>query len=679
MFYNFIKRNSRQTRKENGVYFASLIVSTIAFYVILSLGEQDVMRYLKTIESDAVAKLLMLIPVLYAVSLCFVFFLVYFTNAYQFHLRNHEFGLYLMMGMKRWKLFSMLILETMWNGIIALIIGIPIAVFLTEMISLTTSKLIGMEIIGYQFEMSWIGLGLTVIGFILVQLLVILMLSFNIWKKEPIDFLNENKEKTQKILSPFWGSVNVITGGVVLLGMILLSVTYGLAVLYLRDFNYILFLIILSCGFVGTFILYRGLGSLIGLWIQNKKDKKTGLFVFTGRQLQENVLSQWGSLAISTLLLLMAMVSLVYGMSTASNHGEESNRSADFTLIGSEQDIASTLEHQVLHPYVKEYYQMKFGHFQLDNDDNAFSWAGLLDELAKYDETENLMEYLRQETRPYLISLTSYNELLQSVNKPQIQLANHEVAMYSNQGFAHSHQVLKTVLQSNPIVRLGENEYPLTSELYTNNIVADRAITLAYALIVPDDIYHTFTTQSDETNYWNMVLKEEYVQQKGLMQAVYQVDEIIGPSGLHYESYLSSMGRQLFFTIAGSYTTFYLGIMFLIIANTVVGLKFLMQQKSTMHRYRTAVMLGAKIESLYKSARIQICMYFGLVIVVAFISSIFGVWSMMTAFPHSIRINHGIGTIIVSFVIFIVFEFCYIWMIMRKSDQEIMKKLNKIE
>ena len=123
MFFDFIRRNSRKTRKENGVYFASLIISIVAFYVILSLGEQDVMLYLKTVESDAVARLLLMIPMLYAVSLFFVFFLVYFANKYQLQLRSHEFGLYLMMGMKRSKLFTMIMGETLWNGLVALIIG----------------------------------------------------------------------------------------------------------------------------------------------------------------------------------------------------------------------------------------------------------------------------------------------------------------------------------------------------------------------------------------------------------------------------------------------------------------------------------------------------------------------------------------------------------------------------
>ncbi len=160
MFFDFVKRNSRKTRKENGVYFASLIVSIVAFYVILSLGDQDVMLYLKTIESDAVERLLLLIPVLYAVSLVFVFFLVYFANRYQLQQRSHEFGLYLMMGMKQSRLFLMIMGETIWNGIVALCIGLPISLFLTELINLTTSRLVGMGIIGHAFRISWTGIRL---------------------------------------------------------------------------------------------------------------------------------------------------------------------------------------------------------------------------------------------------------------------------------------------------------------------------------------------------------------------------------------------------------------------------------------------------------------------------------------------------------------------------------------
>jgi len=456
---------------------------------------------------------------------------------------------------------------------------------------------------------------------------------------------------------------------------------------WLSSLDYRIFALILIIGISGTFILFRGLGSLIGAWIKRKGSSSTGLFVFTGRQLQENVLNQWGSLAISSLLILMAMVCFAYGISTALNNSAASDRTVDFTFKGSEKEVVSVLAFDKLKPYVKDYYAMRLDFFRTSDvkiSKNTasciFSWSGLEDSISKeknLDEKDNLLRDLSYQDRPYLISLSSFNALLKSINKAPIILGDNEAAMYSSEVFSYSHDILRRVLQSNPTVSMGEKQYKLASTLYTSNIVADRAITLSYALIVTDDVFNAFAEGSQDSYLWNMVLTSDFVKEKGLMQAMYQVDELLNASGLDHESYLASMGRQLFYTVAGSYTTFYLGIMFLIIANTVLGLKFLMQQKSTRHRYSTVAILGASVESLCSSARIQIWIYFGLAISVALISSIFGIWSMLDAFPNSISINKSTSTVVIFLIVFIVFELCYIWMIQRKSDEEI-KKLKEI-
>ena len=101
MFFELVSRNSKRSRKENGLFFASLLVTIIAFYIILSLSEQDVMIFLAQMESDAVDRLLLMIPLLYGATLFILFFLIYFASKYQLERRKHEFGVYLMMGMSR--------------------------------------------------------------------------------------------------------------------------------------------------------------------------------------------------------------------------------------------------------------------------------------------------------------------------------------------------------------------------------------------------------------------------------------------------------------------------------------------------------------------------------------------------------------------------------------------------
>ena len=77
MFFKLISRGSRRNRKENGLFFGSLLVTILAFYMILSMPRQDVMLFLNQVESQAIDKLLTIIPVFYGISLLILFFLIY--------------------------------------------------------------------------------------------------------------------------------------------------------------------------------------------------------------------------------------------------------------------------------------------------------------------------------------------------------------------------------------------------------------------------------------------------------------------------------------------------------------------------------------------------------------------------------------------------------------------------
>lgn len=95
MFFKLAMRNSRRSRKENGLFFASLVVSIVAFYIILALSHQDVMIFLRSLESDAVNSLLQIAAVFYVFSLVMLFFLIYYASKYQLERRRHELGMYI--------------------------------------------------------------------------------------------------------------------------------------------------------------------------------------------------------------------------------------------------------------------------------------------------------------------------------------------------------------------------------------------------------------------------------------------------------------------------------------------------------------------------------------------------------------------------------------------------------
>ena len=80
MFFNLAWRNSKRNRSENLIYFLTMVTAIATFYIVLSLGSQDVMRFLEEIESDAVNRLLtMLMPTvhLFFAAVCIFSFVIF--------------------------------------------------------------------------------------------------------------------------------------------------------------------------------------------------------------------------------------------------------------------------------------------------------------------------------------------------------------------------------------------------------------------------------------------------------------------------------------------------------------------------------------------------------------------------------------------------------------------------
>ena len=169
--------------------------------------------FLKTMESDAVQKLLAMLPVFYGVSLLFLFFLVYFSGLYQLQRRKYEFGVLLMLGMKRRRLFLLLLAEDIWNSLASLLIGIPIAVFLSEMISMITSKVVGLGIIGHHFTFS----PLTAAGFAGIKLAAFALLSGKMVRREILYYFQDDEGENERASGRIRNGI-FLMGGLLCLG-----------------------------------------------------------------------------------------------------------------------------------------------------------------------------------------------------------------------------------------------------------------------------------------------------------------------------------------------------------------------------------------------------------------------------------------------------------------------------
>ena len=630
MFSELVARNSRRSRRENGLFFASLLISIIAFYIILSLSRQDVMVFLRAMESDAVNRLMTLIPVLYGLTLFILFFLVYYANRFQLARRRHEFGVYLMLGMQRRKLFDMLLAEDLRSSLVALAIGLPAALLISEIISLVTARLVGLGIVGHQITFSLSAMLWTAAGFLGCKLLASLILSGKIVREEIGALLTETPEGTKKQRPAAVYAIALV------LGIALLAAAYTLAIrgLAWSALRYMALTIVL--GVAGTLLLFYGLR--IGIdRLARRGDRAGKLRVFNFRQVEETVIHRSGTLAICSLLILAALCCFGAGVATARSSRAETHV-LDYTFptnSHSADEVRQTLTARGLDGAFSDLFEMRIGRIRTTEDhDHAVRYEALeraADTLPDADERQQLQYLLDTVGCPHLIALSSYNRLLAAAGLPELSLAEDEAAVYcdSEVSTASHTSLLNRLIAEGSSITIDGTPFTLVGQVQMMSVVTDRSITMSFALIVPDAVFDDYT-QGDYDVYLDGVLAPSMTAGKSLMRAIADTNQLLAPLGLEYESYLQNIGRELFYTVAASYLTIYLAIIFLVVANTIIGVQFLMGQQKAARRYRTLVRLGAEHATLCRAARAQINWYFGLPVGVAAVSSLFGVRALFS-------------------------------------------------
>lgn len=683
MFSNLILRNSRRNRKENGLFFSSLVISIVAFYIILSLSKQDVMIFLAKMESDAVSRLLLMIPVFYVMTLGILFFLSYFACKYQLERRRKEFGVYLMMGMRRSKLFIMLLAEDLLSSILALVIGLPVAVLLSELISLVTAKLVGMGIIGHQFTFSLSAVCFTVAGFLAIKLTAFLILSGKISRQEIGTLLAHSSGNEKKQKRAF------VYGICTVLGVIMLAAAYTMAIQGIAWYAADMMLLTMLLGLLGTILLFYGMRAVIALLVKAGKANRK-LHVFSFRQIQENVIHQSTAMAISSLLILAALCCFGAGISIASANQQGGDHVLDYTFqednTEDPQDalphLQTVLKENDLESQFSQLFDMRIGYVQTTKDyDNVFQMDSVMESLRNLTQSEDrdiLLNNLSYADYPHLICLSDYNDLLKAAGKPALTLEENEAAVYQDTEFTNVSRMamLNKIISSHPETILDGNPVYLTGDIQSVDLVTDRSITLSFALILPDEQFLQYTNGDYEV-YINGIMSRDAARGGSLMNAISDMNARLDGIGLQdmgivYESYLQNIGRQLFYVVATSYITIYLAIIFLVVANTIMGVQFLMNQQQTGRRYQTLVHLGATYKDICLSARKQIGWFVGLPVFVAAISSIFGVKALFTGLLSSLLQGTQREMLVVSAaMIFLlcVVEYIYMSVIKRSSDR----------
>lgn len=107
--------------------------------------------------------------------------------------------------------------------------------------------------------------------------------------------------------------------------------------------------ILCFCGVLGTFFFFQGLAYLFDRICRKLPGKK--LWTFTCRQLQEAVFLKSSSLAISSLLILFAIICCSYGVGMSGQLGQQDTAGIDFTFDEKKETLEEVLSSQKVDQY----------------------------------------------------------------------------------------------------------------------------------------------------------------------------------------------------------------------------------------------------------------------------------------------------------------------------------------
>ncbi len=605
-------RNVKKNLRDYSIYFLTLMLSISLFYAFNSIESQYAFKLLsktKGLMAEQMGNYISIFSVLIAIILAF---LIVYANQFLLKRRKRELGIYMTLGMEQKKISRIFIYEIFIVGVLALVVGIVLGIFISQGLSLLSLKLFVLKIEEFKFLFSLSALLKTVLCFVIIFFIVMLFNTMTISNVSLIELLNANRKHQELTIAN-----NKIYWLLLLISIITISFTwinfskYGILP-NAKGFNISLISII-----IGTALLFLSVSALFMNTIKsNNKIYYRGLNTFLFRQIGSKIYNNFISMTVIAGLLTMTITVLSTGGSIANTMNEMSNTATpyDMTVIATVEKIGdielynSVVDKGVaLDKYLENYieipeYNSKIKYSEL--------FLGESPKLWKLDENLPEMEIP-------IVSVSDMNKVLKMQNKELLKLEENEFIINCN--YDGTREIIQKFLDSGENLLINNNELIKASDDYIEETIMMSSIgnNDRGTLIVSDDIA--------------LNLDKEYIILNGIYSDNTNPDEVLErlipiaanlESGYRYTT--KTMMLDMFF---GTYAfmvfiSCYIGFILLLISVVVLALQQLTEATDNAVRYRLLSKLGTDKKLMDKTLFKQIGIYFLMPLLVAIVFSI---------------------------------------------------------
>ncbi len=652
MLFKLSIQNIKKSIKDYVIYFLTLVLGVAIFYMFNSLDSQQAILEVSQSKRNIIELMIGMLGFVSVFVAIVLGLLIVYANNFLINRRKKEFGIYMTLGMGKRQISKIILLETIFVGIISLAAGLIIGVFASQFMSILVAKLFESDMSEFHFIFSKDACIKTCIYFAIMYLLVLIFNTMTVSRYKLINLLNATKKnETVKIKNPFLAVL------VFIFGSSILSFAYWKVTGDVNSMNTAeKILPPILMGIIGTVLIFWSLSGFILTVTQKIKKvylKDTNMFVL--RQINNKINTMVVSMSVICLMLFMTISILSSSLALRNTMQRElkemtpvdlnlyktANLSESYTRYGIKHTTTETQREDSKHP-IKETLINNGLDINVLKDiveievytTNNLTWKTFFGD--KYSEIKKMYPGLQYEKAEEIVKISDYNKIAKLYGINEYELNEDEYIVLCD--FDSQTEIRNKVLEKgHPLTIAGKEYKPKYNKCQEGFIMMSTSHTNLGIILVPDNC--PLTEEMKEMYLLSANYNATTDEEKQEIEKIFTGSEsssnfvkTLNDNRIEIEGFtkISLMEASIGIATIVVFIAIYLGIIFLIASSAILALKQLTEASDNKQRYTILRKIGCDEKMINKALFTQIGIFFGMPLVLAIIHSTFGIQFAIT-------------------------------------------------
>ncbi len=622
MLFKMSVKNIRRSFKDYTIYFFTLILGVAVFYVFNALGSQTVMLKLSNTMYEILELMNRILSGVSVFVSCILGALILYASRFLIKRRKKEFGIYLTLGMSKYKISRILFMETLLIGLLSLAVGLAAGVLVSQCMSVVVANLFDADMTRFRFVFSGAACLKTCGYFAIMYVLVMIFNSFNISRCRLVELIQADRKNERVKMKNPWVCTVVFLVAAGLLGTAYWMVTAGVFDMNVADHIYVP--VVMGC--IGTFLVFWSLsGLLLRIFTGIRRVYYRGVNSFVLRQFANKINTTVVSITVICLMLFMtiSVFSGALSMKKSLSTNLENCAPVDVNLVkpAEGKSIQKVMEEGGF-SLKKELADMaEYTIYQNDMEEKDFYGDSL-------QEVEKAYPHVGFGNKVRFMTIGDYNRIARLYGKDTYELKKDQYMVIAD--YKQMVLVRNIPLGRGQSLEINGKKYiPKYRECQEGFVELAAQQLNGGIVLVPDGV-----VTKDQSSVWGISGNYKAADREGKQEQEKRLNKVIKKEQKDAKDTKDWVSVNTRLDIAqssvglGALVTFvalYLGIIFLISSAAILALKELSESADNRQRYDMLRKIGVDEKDIHKALFKQIGIYFAFPLLLAVIHSIVGI------------------------------------------------------